>query len=80
MYIKLAKYAGAIGTGLGIAGMVSADAFSTTTAVTLANSLTSDVATIIGGAIGAILGLMAGLLGLGWAVRKFKSKVSGKKF
>ena len=54
--------------------------FSTTTAVTLANGLTADVATIIGGTISAILALMAGLMGLGWAVRKFKSKVSGKKF
>ena len=80
MYTKLAKYAGVAGTILGLASIASADTFSTSTAVTLANGLTADVATIIGGTISAILALMAGLMGLGWAVRKFKSKVSGKKF
>jgi len=54
--------------------------FSTSTAVTSALGLTTDVGTIIGGTVGAILGLLAALLGLGWAVRKFKQKVSGRKF
>jgi len=35
---------------------------------------------IIAGVIAAILTLLAGLLGLGWGVRKFKQKISGKKF
>jgi len=77
---KIAKYSGTIATFLGIASIASADAFSTSTAITLANALTADVALIIGGTVGTILTLMAGLMGLGWAVRKFKSKVSGKKF
>jgi len=54
--------------------------FSTTTAVTTGLALVTDVGTIIGGTIAAIMGLLAALLGLGWAVRKFKQKVSGRKF
>jgi len=54
--------------------------FGTSTAVTSILQLNTDVGTIIGGVIVAILTLLAALLGLGWGVRKFKQKISGRKF
>jgi len=55
-------------------------AFSTTTAVTNSNQFFTDINLVIGGTIVGILTLMAALLGLGWAVRRFKKYVSGRKF
>jgi len=55
-------------------------AFSTTTMVANANAMTADIALVIGGAVVAILTLSVALLGLGWAYRHLKSKITGKKF
>jgi len=44
------------------------------------SAFTGEVALIIGGTIAGILSLLAGLTGLGWAVRKYRHYVAGRKF
>jgi len=66
---------------LAIASMASAQtAFGTSTAPTVYNAFQSDVALIIGTVVGGLLALMGALIGLGWATRKFKHYISGRKF
>jgi len=55
-------------------------AFGTSTASTVYNQFQTDVALIIGTVIGGLLALMGALIGLGWATRKFKHYISGRKF
>jgi len=54
--------------------------FGTSTASTYFGNFVTDVKGMIGDNLPIILGLVAALIGLGWAYRKFKSHVSGKKF
>jgi putative Mn2+ efflux pump MntP len=54
--------------------------FGTSTVSAVFSGLVGDIATIIGASIVVILGLYAALTGLGWAVRKFRHYVSGRKF
>lgn len=54
--------------------------FGTSTASTVYTQFQSDVAIIIGAVVGGLLALMGALIGLGWATRKFKHYVSGRKF
>lgn len=62
-------------------GVANADtAFGTSTAPTIYNQFQSEVALIIGTVVGGLLSLMGALIGLGWAQRKFKHYVSGRKF
>lgn len=76
---KIIAMSGVMLSVLGVSQAYASE-FSTSTAITSATTLVSDVSTIIGGTVGVILSLLAALLGLGWAVRKFRSKISGKKF
>lgn len=76
---KILAMSGVMFSILGVAQAYASE-FSTSTAITSATTLVSDVSTIIGGTVGVILSLLAALLGLGWAVRKFRSKIAGKKF
>lgn len=55
-------------------------AFGTSTAVATSLTFFSEIALLIGGVIAGILSLMAGLTGLGWAVRKYRHYVAGRKF
>jgi len=55
-------------------------AFSTSTAPSVYNQFQTDVALIIGTVVGGLLALMGALIGLGWATRKFKHYISGRKF
>jgi len=61
-------------------GLASAAAYSTTTAGTDFTNVISDLGTMIGSGVTATLGGMAALIGLGFAVRHFTRRVSGKKF
>jgi len=70
----------AVAGALALASQVGAEAFSTSTAPTIVNSLISDVALIIGAVVGTILGLLAALMGLGWGVKKFRRYITGRKF
>jgi len=54
--------------------------FSSTTASTQFGTFVSDISQMIQANLPLILSLVAALIGLGWAYRKFKSHVSGKKF
>ena len=42
--------------------------------------LATDVGVMIGLTVGLVLGIAIGLLGIGYAYRKFKGKITGKKF
>jgi len=60
--------------------LASAAAYSTTTAGTDFTNVISDLGTMIGSGVTATLGGMAALIGLGFAIRHFTRRVSGKKF
>jgi len=60
--------------------LVSAAAYSTSTAATDYSNLVSDIGVMIAAGVGATLTGMAALIGLGFAVRHFTRRVSGKKF
>jgi len=68
------------GAYLATVAVAGAQVFSTSTAPTVYNQFQSDVALIIGTVVGGLLGLMGALIGLGWATRKFKHYISGRKF
>jgi len=57
-----------------------ADEMSTSTADSILANVYSGVSQSIVTNVTIILGIVAGLLALGWGYRKFKSKVSGRKF
>jgi len=79
-YLKIASGASVLAL-LAMASTAMADtAFSTSTASSVYTQFQSDVALIIGTVIGGLLALMGALIGLGWATRKFKHYVSGRKF
>jgi len=81
--IKIASGASVTTAGLYLmlANIASAQsAFGTSTASTIYNQFQTDVALIIGTVIGGLLALMGALIGLGWAQRKFKHYISGRKF
>jgi len=61
-----------------VAGAQSA--FGTSTTVATSNTFFSEISLIIGGVIVGILSLLAALTGLGWAVRKYRHCVAGRKF
>jgi len=81
-YIKIASGASVAGVAsLLMPLMASAQtAFGTSTASTIYTQFQTDVALIVGTVIGGLLALMGALIGLGWATRKFKHYVSGRKF
>lgn len=82
MKSKILKVLGALTPVFALGLMVSTAhaQFSTTTAVATQATFVSDIAYVIGATIAGILGLLASLTGLGWAVRKFRHYVSGRKF
>lgn len=82
--MKFTKYeiaSGASVLGFLLPVLTSAQtAFGTSTASTIYNQFQTDVALIVGTVIGGLLALMGALIGLGWATRKFRHYISGRKF
>lgn len=77
---KIASGASVLATLL-VANIANAQsAFGTSTASSIYLVFQLEVALIIGTVVGGILSLMGALIGLGWATRKFKHYVSGRKF
>jgi len=78
-YMKIASGASVLSLLLPMLALADS-AFGTSTAPSVYLQLQTDVALIIGTVVGGLLALMGALIGLGWATRKFKHYVSGRKF
>lgn len=82
------KFIMRLASGVSVAGLyllaanvaAAQTAFGTSTTPAVYNQFQTDVALIIGTVVGGLLALMGALIGLGWATRKFKHYISGRKF
>jgi len=80
IFNKIGVVAGSVAVAV-LPYVVSADtAFGTSTAGSIATTFFGEIALIIGGTVVGILSLLGALTGLGWAVRKYRHYVAGRKF
>jgi len=80
MFKRISAITGAVSLATLTPMLVSAQEFSTSTAVTSVTDLIANLALVIAGVVASILGLLAALVGLGWGVRKFLKWIGGRKF